>query len=242
MSSLYTRANGLISLCGWEPRWLPNVQDCEEHSAQSVRVGTPLVPQNITLLQDFGHGENFVWSHRENLGLLTVVRPACFAPNSNDIPETSKKMAHTWCKCCYGISGWVAADGVEKEQIEDLDEAATNEEGRSLSNIGVDLNLTMAGGLSSSQVNMDARPEPFQDVHQPADSVEGTVIDRDGDEVNDGSQYLAGPSKRPCQSDAFMTHHTTYGKDSSGAGPSLSLGFEIGTGAPVKMTPKDTNS
>ncbi|XP_059283176.1 uncharacterized protein LOC132036804 isoform X2 [Lycium ferocissimum] len=315
---VYSRANKLISLCGWEPRWLPNIQDCEEHSAQSARSGYSIGPTKYhTTLQDFGHGENVLpsskkknYSKKETLGhrskgesrsplldcslcgatvriwdFLTVVRPACFAPNSIDIPETSKKMALTrGVSAASGISGWVAADGVEKEQTGDLDEAATNEEGRSLSNIGVDLNLTMAGGLSSLQVNMDARPEQFQDVHkrgypitgqpssselggqaasyesrgpssrkrnleeggstvdrpllpvQPADSVEGTVIDRDGDEVNDGSQYSAGPSKRPCQSDAFGTHHTSYGKDSSGAGPSLSLGFEIGTGAPKDDT------
>ncbi|CAN4104385.1 unnamed protein product [Withania somnifera] len=315
---VYSCANKLISLCGWEPRWLPNIQDCEEHSAQSARSGYSIGPTKYHVsLQDFGHGENVLpssnkknYNKNEAVGprskgesrsplldcslcgatvriwdFLTVVRPACFAPNSDDIPETSKKMALTrGVSAASGTSGWVAADGVEKEQAEDLDEAATNEKGRSLSNIGVDLNLTMAGGLSSSQVNMDAMPEQLQDVNkrrypvtgqpsssevggqaasyesrgpssrkrnleeggstvdrpqlpvQPADSVEGTVIDRDGDEVNDGSQYSAGPSKRPCKSDAFGTHHTSYGKDSSGAGPSLSLGFEIGTGAPKDDT------
>ncbi|MBA0612831.1 hypothetical protein Godav_013380, partial [Gossypium davidsonii] len=34
---LYSRSQKLISLCGWEQRWLQNVQDCEEHSAQSAR-------------------------------------------------------------------------------------------------------------------------------------------------------------------------------------------------------------
>ncbi|PQP93658.1 hypothetical protein Pyn_10931 [Prunus yedoensis var. nudiflora] len=56
---------------------------------------------------------------------------------------------------------------------------------------------------------------------QQADSVEGTVIDRDGDEVTDGGQYSAGPSKRARDSDIFDTHC------SSGAGPSHSMGFEI---------------
>ncbi|OIT00265.1 PREDICTED: uncharacterized protein LOC109228800 isoform X1 [Nicotiana attenuata] len=311
---VYSHAHKLISLCGWEPRWLPNIQDCEEHSAQSARSGYSIGPTKYhTSLQDFGHGENVLpASKKKNSSknkavgtrstkgesrsplldcslcgatvriwdFLTVVRPACFAPNTNDIPETSKKMALTrGVSAASGISGWVAADGMGKEQTEDLDEAATTEEGRSLSNIGVDLNLTMAGGLSSSQVNMDVRPEQFQDVRkrrhpiigqpsssevgghaasyesrgpssrkrnleeggstvdrpqlpvQPADSVEGTVIDRDGDEVNDGSQYSAGPSKRTCQSDAFGPQLTSYGKDSSGAGPSLSLGFEIGRDA-----------
>ncbi|OIW11637.1 hypothetical protein TanjilG_24843 [Lupinus angustifolius] len=33
----YSYAQKLISLCGWESRWLPNVLDCEEHSAESAK-------------------------------------------------------------------------------------------------------------------------------------------------------------------------------------------------------------
>lgn len=33
----YSQAQKLISLCGWEPRWLPNVQDCEENSTHSAK-------------------------------------------------------------------------------------------------------------------------------------------------------------------------------------------------------------
>ncbi|KAF1001754.1 uncharacterized protein LOC141703480 [Apium graveolens] len=40
----YARAQKLISLCGWEPRWLPDVQDFEEHSAQSAKNGHSLGP------------------------------------------------------------------------------------------------------------------------------------------------------------------------------------------------------
>ncbi|KAF2316731.1 hypothetical protein GH714_042072 [Hevea brasiliensis] len=43
-SCLYSRAQKLTSLCGWEPRWLLNVQDCEEHSAQSARNGCSFGP------------------------------------------------------------------------------------------------------------------------------------------------------------------------------------------------------
>ncbi|KAE9585079.1 hypothetical protein Lal_00017930 [Lupinus albus] len=35
----YSNAQKLISLCGWESRWLPNVLDCEEHSAESAKHG-----------------------------------------------------------------------------------------------------------------------------------------------------------------------------------------------------------
>ncbi|RDX79937.1 NIPA-like protein, partial [Mucuna pruriens] len=33
----YSYAQKLISLCGWEPRWLSNVLDCEEQSAESAK-------------------------------------------------------------------------------------------------------------------------------------------------------------------------------------------------------------
>ncbi|KAK7324405.1 hypothetical protein VNO77_27941 [Canavalia gladiata] len=35
----YSYAQKFISLCGWEPRWLPNVLDCEEQSAESAKNG-----------------------------------------------------------------------------------------------------------------------------------------------------------------------------------------------------------
>ncbi|KAA8526666.1 hypothetical protein F0562_008131 [Nyssa sinensis] len=52
---IYSRAQKLISLCGWEPRWLSNVQDCEEHSAQSARNGCSFGPTKDHIhLQDPG--------------------------------------------------------------------------------------------------------------------------------------------------------------------------------------------
>ncbi|XP_019193405.1 PREDICTED: uncharacterized protein LOC109187626 [Ipomoea nil] len=301
---IYSRAQKLISLCGWEPRWLRNVQDCEEHSAQSARNGYSTGPtkhhdpvrgkkvlsisnkkdsSKIEVLGPKSKGESRlplldcslcgatvrIWD------FFIVSRPACFAPNSIDIPETSKKMALTrGVSAASGIGGWVASDGMEKDKTEDHDEAATDER-RSLSNNAVDLNLAMAGGVSSSKLHRDV-PNQFPNVHkrrdlvvgQPsssevgdhatsyesrgpssrkrnleeggstidrpqlvvhqADSVEGTVTDRDGDEVNEGSQYSTGPSKRARQSDPHETYHFSHAKDSFGAGPSLSLGFEVG--------------
>ncbi|KAJ6377407.1 hypothetical protein OIU76_026391, partial [Salix suchowensis] len=66
----------------------------------------------------------------------------------------------------------------------------------------------------------DDRPQLMM---QPADSIEGTVIDRDGDEVTDGQQFSAGPSKRARDSDFFDTYCSPYHRDSSGAGPSHSV-------------------
>ncbi|KAA8524932.1 hypothetical protein F0562_011430 [Nyssa sinensis] len=305
---IYSRAQKLISLCGWEPRWLPNVQDCEEHSAQSARNGCSFGPTKDRVHRDAGPRKkaisastkkNEVWypeskcESRSPLldcslcgatvriwDFLTVSRPTRFAPNSIDIPETSKKMALTrGVSAASGISGWVATDGMEKEQTEDHDEAATTDEGRSLSNVRVDLNLTMAVGLSSARFHVTAMSEQYQDANmgrdlmigqpagsevgdraasyesrgpstrkrnldeggstvdrphlimQQADSIEGTVIDRDGDEVDDGKQYSAGPSKRARETDVFETYHSSYRGDSSGAGPSHSLDFEIETDA-----------
>ncbi|CAH9147668.1 unnamed protein product [Cuscuta epithymum] len=305
---IYSRAQKLISLCGWEPRWLPNIQDCEEYSAQSARNGCSTSPTKYCgPPQDPGRGKMVLSYSKKNdtfrrevacpisrgesrsplldcslcgatvriLDFLTVSRPACFAPNSVDIPETSKKMALTrGVSAASGISGWVATDGIEKEQTGDHDEAATDER-RSLSNYGVDLNLTIAGGLSS-QVRKNLGSDQFQDVNkkrgsmmgqpcssevgnraasyesrgpsshkrhleergstadrpqlilQQADSAEGTVIDRDGDEVNDESQYSAGPSKRPRESYPLEFYHSSYGKS---VAPILSIGFEVGTDA-----------
>lgn len=211
---------------------------------------------------------------------LTTSRPACLAPNNIDLPETSKKLALTrGVSEASGICGWVAADGTEKEQAEDHDEAETTDKRRPVSTPGIDLNLTMAGGLSSTQLNRGAASEHYHSsemgkdlaLRQPAgsevgdraasfesrgpstrkrsldeggstadrphlrmqqaDSVEGTVVDRDGDEDNDSKQCSAGPSKRPRDSDVFETYESSYRKDCSGAGPSHSVGFEIETDA-----------
>ncbi|KAL5771923.1 hypothetical protein ACOSQ2_011847 [Xanthoceras sorbifolium] len=307
---LYSRAQKLISLCGWEPRWLANVQDCEEHSAQSARNGCSVGPSEaqVHLSKDPGPSQNAlsVSAKRDTgknkvlavdsraeyrspmldcslcgatvriLDFITITRPARFTPNNIDIPDTSKKMGLTrGVSAASGISGWVAADDPEKEQIEDRDEVATTDEAKLLQNAEFDLNLTMAGGTSFTQVGRTATSENVHDADmgrdlmigqpsgsevgdhaasyesrgpssrkrsleiggssedrphlrmQQADSVEGTVIDRDGDEVTDGRQYSAGPSKRARDLDVFDTYCSPYPRGSSGAGPSHSVGVEF---------------
>lgn len=208
---------------------------------------------------------------------LTVTRPARFTPNNIDIPDASKKMGLTrGVSAASGISGWVAADDMEREHTEDRDEVATTNDGKLPTNPDVDLNLTMAGGLPFTQSgrmseNIHDAADMGRDLiigqpagsevgdraasyesrgpssrkrslekggssddrphlrMQQADSVEGTVIDRDGDEVTDGRQYSAGPSKRARDSDIFDTNCSSYHRDSSGAGPSQSMGFELYT-------------
>ncbi|KAI7737978.1 hypothetical protein M8C21_022824 [Ambrosia artemisiifolia] len=285
--SIYLRAQKLISLCGWEPRWLPNVQDCEEHSAQSARNGGSFSPiKDYDPLQDQGPNKKRVSSSTKKgsrvrskyesgsllldctlcgatvrmVDFVRVNLPARLAPNNIDAPETSKKMAITrGVSAASAISGWVAADGAEEEQTEDIDEAAN-------SNVRMDLNLTMGSGFSTGHGHKRPISELYQDVNlgrdlvigQPAgsevgdraasyesrgpttfkrnvdeggstvdrpnglirqaDSVEGVVIDRDGDEIND-SKTSTGPSKRACES-------------SSGAGPSQTLYFDIGQAGP----------
>ncbi|KAF5752722.1 hypothetical protein HS088_TW01G00638 [Tripterygium wilfordii] len=300
---IYLCAQKLISLCGWEPRWLRNVQDCEEHSAQSARNGCSVGPTlgRVCIPQDPGSskyalsasakkdtGKNKIlavesrYEQRSPLldcslcgatvrifDFLSVPRPAPFAPSNIDIPETSKKMGLTrGASAASGISGWVAADNTEKGQTEDRDEVATTDEGRLLQYSVIDLNLTMAGALPFIQVDRTATHMNANDADmgrdliigqpagsevgdratsyesrgpssrkrsleiggssddrlhlriQQADSFEGTVIDRDGEEVTYGIQYPAGPSKRARES---------YTRDSSGAGPSHSVGIETYT-------------
>ena len=306
--SSFWQAQKLISLCGWEPRWLLNVQDCEEHSAQSERNGYSFGPSKtqLRLAQDPGPKavstsikmdprkgkEPFKESRLDYrspmldcslcgatvriLDFLTVPRPSRFAPNNIDNPDTSKKIGLTrGGSAASGINGWIAADDAEKDQTEDRDEVATTNEGKSLANTDLDLNLTMAGGFRCTPFGRTATSENMHDVdmgrdlmigqpsgseiggraasyesrgpssrkrnlekggssddrlvlrsQQQADSVEGTVIDCDGDEVTDGGQYSAGPSKRVRDSDIFDTYCSPLQRDSSGAGPSNSLGFE----------------
>ncbi|OMO65754.1 Zinc finger, C3HC-like protein [Corchorus olitorius] len=303
---LYYRSQKLISLCGWEPRWLPNIQDCEEHSAQSARNGCSFGPSTaqLHLSQDPGPSKNALAASAKDTGknkllvvesrselrsplldcslcgatvrildFLTVPRPARVGPNNIDIPDTSKKMGLTrGVSAASGISGWVAADDPDKE-TEDRDEVGTNDERKLMQKSDVDLNLTMAGGLSVNQLGRPTTSRNMNDADmgrdlmigqpagsevgdraasyesrgpssrkrsleigassddrpqlrlQQADSVEGTVIDRDGDEVTDGRQYSAGPSKRARDSDIFDTN-CSYPRDSSDAGPSHSMGFE----------------
>ncbi|XXG74713.1 hypothetical protein AAC387_Pa07g3365 [Persea americana] len=310
-SCTYFHAQKLISLCGWEPRWLPNVQDCEEHSAQSAKNASSFAPAlgQFCPSQDPGPSKNInSASAKRDTGkkkismpesrcdsrsplldcslcgatvrlwdFVTVRRPAYFAPNTTDTPDPSKKLVLTrGISAASIINGWLSADEMEREHMECHDEAATADEGKSLSNAVVDLNLTMAGGLPSagqfvmptlSQHSQDAalgrhltirqpsgsevgdraasyesrgpstKKRSFEDggstVDRPhghvqqADSFEGTVIDRDGDEVNDGREYSGGPPKRARDSDIVNPYPSSYRRDSSGAGPSHSPGYEM---------------
>lgn len=77
----------------------------------------------------------------------------------------------------------------------------------------------------SLEVGVSSDNKPHIRLHQ-ADSVEGTVIDRDGDEVMDSRQHATGTSKRPRDLYIFDTYCSSYNRDSV-AGPSSSMGFEI---------------
>jgi len=198
-----------------------------------------------------------------------VLRPSRLSPNNIDVPETGRKLTLTrGISAASGINEWVA-DGVERGQDEGRDEAATNE-GKSPSIIGVDLNLTMAGGLPSPRSATPAASERFNNGGmgrdlmigqptgsevgdcetsyescgpssrkrnleeggstadkpinrlQPADSIEGTVIDRDGDEVDDAAHDSGARNKRPRGFNLFDIN-----RPSSGAGPSRNLSFDL---------------
>ncbi|KAL9662204.1 hypothetical protein QQ045_027036 [Rhodiola kirilowii] len=299
---LYFRAQKIISLCGWEPRWLPNIQDCEEHSAHSARNGYSIGPSQIqrparalgknalSMSAKKDTGKSKVLGHGSRcesrsplldcslcgatvriLDFLTVPRPAQLSVNNAEIPDPSKKMTLTrGASAASGINGWVPADESEKEQAE---EVATTNKGKSLATSDVDLNLTMAGGLSSNIFGTGGHQESTQAVDigkdliigqpsgsevgdraasyesrgpsprkrrlemggssndrplmrmQQADSVEGTVVDCDGDEVTDCIQYSPGPSKRGRH--VYVNENcSSYQRESSAAGPTNSVGFE----------------
>ncbi|KAF2305485.1 hypothetical protein GH714_005666 [Hevea brasiliensis] len=179
------------------------------------------------------------------LDFLTVARPARFTPNNIDIPDASKKMALTrGVSAASGISGWVAADDTEKEHTEDRDEVATTDKGKLLQNSEVDLNLTMAGGLPFALADRAAILENVRDVEMGRDLMIGQPSGSEvGDRATsyesrgpssrkrnleiDGRQFSAGPSKRARDSDFFDTRCSPCQRDSSGAGPSYSLGMQI---------------
>ncbi|XP_042411942.1 uncharacterized protein LOC122001324 isoform X1 [Zingiber officinale] len=306
----HLHAQKLISLCGWEPRWLPNIQDCEENSAESAknahsvhraedeydRADFRVLSKNALIAsknQEKGKGKASIEEPKYNTrsplldcslcgatvricDFCTVPRSARFGANNTDNPDVGKKLTLTrGVSAASGINGWVAADAMGKEHIEERDEAAIADDDKSQSVVGVDLNLTIAAGLPSHNNDLPVMPERFDDggmgrdliIGQPtgsevgdraasyescgpssrkcsledggstvdrpqdrilhADSIEGTVIDRDGDEVDDDTQYSGGPNKRARGFDIFDTYHPLSRMGSSGAGPSRNLCFDI---------------
>lgn len=315
VTSIYYQAQRLISLCGWEPRLLPNVVDCEEHSAQSARNACSVGPGQGQFYPTREPGPSTLLFSRSaqpekrditkkkiptpesgyNLSLavldcslcgatvrlwnfVTAPRPSRVLSSGNDLPESSKKLVLTRGVSAASGIGCYTIDAKERENLEGRDEAeeaATTVDGKSQSNVGMDLNLTIArapppthfsppaialpleghvedrdpmlGHPAGSEVGDHAASyesrgprahkrsmdEGGSTVDRPAgrvqraDSVEGTVVDRDADEVNDGSQYSGGPSKRTRTTESLAADRASYGRDVSYPGPSYSAAFEI---------------
>ncbi|VAH30629.1 unnamed protein product [Triticum turgidum subsp. durum] len=296
----YSQAQKLISLCGWEPRWLPNVQDWEENSTHSAKNAASAEPDkcsrfpepqqnsySTSVKKDKGKGKLCVkdsgCSMRSPLldcslcgatvriwDFRSVPRPSHLNLGNIDAPDAgTKPMLARGISATSGINGWVA-EATDRNNAEGRDEACTVE-GKSLSNAQVDLNLTMAGGLPPTHSGMLSMPENFKKEGmgidlmigqptgseiggyaasfesrgpssrkrnleeggstadkpinrlQPADSIEGTVIDRDGDEVDDAVQNSDIRNKRPRGFNLFDDNRPS----SSGAGPSRNLSLEL---------------
>ncbi|KAK7401679.1 hypothetical protein VNO78_13351 [Psophocarpus tetragonolobus] len=64
----YSYAQKLISLCGWEPRWLPNVLDCEELSAESAKNGCSSGPAEGSAPGPAPSKKEFSTSSRKDTG------------------------------------------------------------------------------------------------------------------------------------------------------------------------------
>ncbi|WVZ00087.1 hypothetical protein V8G54_026156 [Vigna mungo] len=64
----YSYAQKLISLCGWEPRWLPNVLDCEEQSAESAKNGYSSDPAKGSAADPAPSKREFSTSSRKDTG------------------------------------------------------------------------------------------------------------------------------------------------------------------------------
>lgn len=298
----YSQAQKLISLCGWEPRWLPNVQDWEENSTHSAKNAAPAEPDNqfhsrfpennqnsysTSVKKDKGKGKLRVkdsgCSMRAPLldcslcgatvriwDFRTVPRPSHLSLGNIDAPDAGTRPLLTrGISATSGINGWVA-EGTDRNNVEGRDETCTDER-KSLSNAQVDLNLTMAGGLPPTHSGILSMPEHFSNGGmgidlmigqptgseiggyaasfesrgpssrkrnleeggstadkpinrlQPADSIEGTVIDRDGDEVDDAAQNSDIRSKRLRGFNLFDVNRPS----SSGAGPSRNFSLDL---------------
>ncbi|XP_039827894.1 uncharacterized protein LOC120689615 isoform X2 [Panicum virgatum] len=225
-SCSYSQAQKLIGLCGWEPRWLPNVQDCEENSTHSAKNAPSVGPDEPFYPHFVDHIKNsFSASAKKDKGkgklplrdsgcsmrsplldcslcgatvrmwdFRPVLRPSRLSPNNIDVPETGRKLTLICgISAASGINEWLT-DGVERGQEEGRDEAATNE-GKSPLIIGVDLNLTMAGGLPSPRSATPAASERFNNGGMGRDLMIGQPT---GSEVGDceTSYESRGPSSR----------------------------------------------
>ncbi|KAK8954078.1 hypothetical protein KSP39_PZI002579 [Platanthera zijinensis] len=175
-----SQVHKLISLCGWEPRWLPDVQDCEEYSAQSTRNACSFGPnedgrhytrfpelskQALSVTAEKKGKEKLVQESKCNMrsplldcslcgatlrvcDFLTVPQLARLGPNNIDNTVNCKRLVPTHgTSAASGINGWIGADGIEEEQVEDRDEAVTTNEKKSHSYAGVSLNLKIAEAI-----------------------------------------------------------------------------------------------
>ncbi|KAI4323153.1 hypothetical protein L6164_022782 [Bauhinia variegata] len=68
----YCYAQKLISLCGWEPRWLPNTVDCEEQSAESAKNAYSSDPAKGSAQYPASVRKEFSTSSRKDIGANEV--------------------------------------------------------------------------------------------------------------------------------------------------------------------------
>ncbi|PQM42875.1 uncharacterized protein Pyn_39150 [Prunus yedoensis var. nudiflora] len=230
---LYSRAQRLISLCGWEPRWLLNIQDCEEHSAQSARNGYSIGPTyaQVHLSQEPGSSRKAASASARkdagkskvllrNLGILdflTIPRPARFTPNNIDIPDTSKKMGLT--RGQVQPAGLVVGLLLMMQRKNRLKTVMRTEMSGNIHDVDMGRDL-MIGQPAGSEVGDRAASYESRGPSSRKRSLEkgGSSVDRPHLRTQ---QADTGPSKRARDSDIFDTHC------SSGAGPSHSMGLEI---------------
>ncbi|KAK3126373.1 hypothetical protein QOZ80_7AG0555650 [Eleusine coracana subsp. coracana] len=229
----YSQAQKLISLCGWEPRWLPNVQDWEENSTRSVprpshfslgNIDAPETGRKPVLTRGVSatsgiNGGHAADAERDNVEGRDEERAYGGKSLSNAQLDLNLTMAgglpsrHSALPPMPGQSfGGMGKDLVIGQPTgSELAGHAASFESRGPSSRK--RNLEEGGSTADKPINR----------LQPANSIEGTVIDRDGDEVDDAAQDSGTRSKRHRGFNLFDINRPS----SSGAGPSRNLSFDL---------------
>ncbi|KAK8608204.1 hypothetical protein V6N13_023634 [Hibiscus sabdariffa] len=171
---LYSRSQRLISLCGWEPRWLLNVQDCEEHSAQSARNGCSFAANRaqVPLSQGPGPSKNALAPSVKDTGknkLLVVESRSSFR-----LPLLDCSL----CGATVRILDFLTVPRPARVAPNNIDIPDTSKK------MGLTRGLSAASGISGWGVADDPEKEPTEDRDEVGTSDERKLVQKTDVDLN----------------------------------------------------------